>query len=173
MLRISWMELPGWWNFTRGHGPWNAHFQSPDLGFHWDGGEGHLQTTSFPDSPSEFLGPRNLYFKHCRLFRSRWFVDHSLRSSDARIKVSKEMFTKTFLCFFLGRTSPAALSLKSTAQWCSEIFGRGLGLMIRITRYWYLCKLRGVREWSGVRKPQDKQQCLLFLCCVFLSFFSL
>lgn len=49
--------------------------------------------------------------------------------------MGKERLTKTFLCFALGRTFPAVLSLRSTAPWCSGISGRGLGLMIRITRY--------------------------------------
>lgn len=101
-------------------------------------------------------------------------MGHSLSSSDVRIKMSEEMFTGTFLCFFLGRTSPAALNLKSTAPWCSETFGSGSGLMIRITRYWHLCKLGGVREGSSVRKPQDKQRevsPVLVLClpALFLS----
>lgn len=65
--------------------------------------------------------------------------------------MSKETFTKTFLCFSLGRTSPAALSLRSTAPWCSEIFGRGLGLMIRITRYGCLQNQRS----SGVEWGQE------------------
>lgn len=98
-----------------------------------------------------------------------------MRSSDVRIKMSKRPSQRHFLCFSLGRTSPAALSLRSTAPWCSEISGRGLGLMIRITRYGCLCKVRRGREWSGVGSHRTSREKSVYcsLYCVFLSCFSL